>query len=132
MVFNADISDFKQFVIDNNIIGTLAGVCVALAAKDGIQSFVGDIIIPSIVLLLHTLHIDIVKKYLPVNGNGNAQFRVTNFVKSMITFVLIILMTFVFVKFAFGYLLGIGVKKEEENKAAEAAKSKEKFSNLGY
>ena len=49
-----EISKLKQFIVDNNIVGTSAGVCIALATKDGIQSLVGDIIIPSIVILLHT------------------------------------------------------------------------------
>jgi len=95
----------KRFIIDNNIVGTSAGVCIALAAKDGIQSLVGDIIIPTIVMLLKALHIDFLTKFLPVTGKS--QLNVTDFVKQMITFILIIVISFIFVKFAFGYLLGV-------------------------
>ena len=107
---NSDISNLKKFIIDNNIVGTSAGVCVALAAKDGIQSLVGDIIIPAIVFVLRMLHVESLSKYLPVKGNS--PFKVTNFIKEMITFFLIIIISFVFVKFAFGYLLGV---KSEKN-----------------
>jgi large-conductance mechanosensitive channel len=111
MVFNKE--EFKHFIIDNNIIGTSAGVCVALAAKDGIQSLVGDIIIPAIILFLRTLHIDILTKYLPIKGS--TQFKITDFVKQMITFILIVIISFVFVKITFGYLLGINIKKNDIN-----------------
>lgn len=111
------MGDLKHFIIDNNIVGTSAGVCIALAAKDGIQSLVGDIIIPAIVMALKALHIDFLTKYLPVNGK--TQLNITDFVKQMITFVLIIVISFIFVKFAFGYLLGISYTKS--NAAANAA-----------
>ena len=105
MDLNNSINSFKQFVLDNNIIGTSAGVCVALAAKDGIESLVGDIIIPGILFMLYALHIDFLQKYLPIKGN--TQFKVIDFVKQMITFVLIIIVSFVFVQFSFTYLLNI-------------------------
>ena len=60
---------------------------------------------------------DFLTKYLPVNGK--TQLNITDFVKQMITFVLIIVISFIFVKFAFGYLLGISYTKS--NAAANAA-----------
>jgi large-conductance mechanosensitive channel len=137
------MGDLKQFIIDNNIVGTSAGVCVALAAKDGIQSLVGDVIIPAIVLFLHALHIDFLTKYLPVTGK--TQINVTDFIKQFVTFILIIIISFVFVKVAFGYLLGVGYTKSSQtgSSATQAAldaktvgavvsssPSKEKFMNI--
>jgi len=109
------LTKFKQFIIDNNIVGTSAGVCVALAAKDGIEALVGDIIIPILVMLLHALRIDGLSKFLPVNGS--ASLNVTDFVKQMVTFILIIFISFIFVQFAFGYLLGVTttVKEDKSN-----------------
>jgi len=104
---------FKQFIIDNNIVGTSAGVCVALAAKDGIEALVGDIIIPILIMLLHALRIDGLSKFLPVNGS--AALNVTDFVKQMVTFILIIFISFIFVQFAFGYLLGVNTTVKEDN-----------------
>jgi large-conductance mechanosensitive channel len=135
------MGDLKQFIVDNNIVGTSAGVCVALAAKDGIQSLVGDVIIPGIVILLHALHIDFLTKYLPVSGK--AQINITDFIKQMVTFILIIIISFVFVKFAFGYLLGVKYTKTPANTgantgamdaataaSASSSSGKEKFGNI--
>jgi large-conductance mechanosensitive channel len=112
---------FKQFIIDNNIVGTSAGVCVALAAKDGIEALVGDIIIPILVMLLHALRIDGLSKFLPVNGS--AALNITDFVKQMVTFILIIFISFIFVQFAFGYLLGVTttVKEDKSNANSNSA-----------
>jgi large-conductance mechanosensitive channel len=112
------LTKFKQFIIDNNIVGTSAGVCVALAAKDGIEALVGDIIIPILVMLLHALRIDGLSKFLPVNGS--ASLNVTDFVKQMVTFILIIFISFIFVQFAFGYLLGVTTTVKEDNANSNA------------
>jgi len=100
---NNGVGQLKQFIVDNNIVGTSAGVCIALAVKDGIQSLIGDVIAPSFVSLLKTLNIPGLAKYLPVGKELN----IGNFIKQLITFILIIVISFAFVKFAFGYLLGI-------------------------
>ena len=113
------VGDLRQFIVDNNIVGTSAGVCVALAAKDGIQSLVGDIIIPAIVMLLHSFNIDFLTKYLPVNGK--VQLNITDFIKQMVTFILIIIISFVFVKVAFGYLLGVSYTKSSPSGSSSDA-----------
>lgn len=103
---NNSAVQLKQFIVDNNIVGTSAGVCIALAVKDGIQSLIGDVIAPSFVSLLKTLNIPGLAKYLP----AGKQLNIGNFVKQLITFILIIVISFAFVKFAFGYLLGVDTK----------------------
>jgi large-conductance mechanosensitive channel len=137
------INELKKFVIDNNIVGTVAGVCVALSAKDAIQSLVGDIIIPIIVILLRMLHIDFLTKYLPVSGNS--QLKITEFIKEMVTFILIIIISFIFVKIAFGALLGIDLETSSNTTSssgtnntitaatvasASSSNSKEKYTNF--
>lgn len=119
--FNTEVVDLRQFIVSNNIVGTSAGVCIALAAKDGIQSLVGDIIIPAIVMLLHSFNIDFLTKYLPVNGK--VQLNITDFIKQMVTFILIIVISFVFVKVAFGYLLGVSYTNSIPTEAATEAAS---------
>jgi large-conductance mechanosensitive channel len=125
MVLGNGLTDIKQFIISNNIVGTSAGVCVALAAKDGIQSLVSDIIIPSVLLLLNSLHIESLKKYLPSTSTGH--LNINNFIKQMITFILVIIISFLFVKIAFGYLLGI-----PENKYENKAENKEENKTRKY
>jgi large-conductance mechanosensitive channel len=121
---NDSVNELKRFIVDNNIVGTSAGVCIALAAKDGIQSLVGDIIIPTIVIVLKACKIDFLTKYLPVSGK--MQLNVVDFVKQMITFILIIIISFIFVKFAFGYLLGVGYTKSNDNATVAGAASSNK------
>jgi large-conductance mechanosensitive channel len=117
------LDQLKQFIVDNNVVGTSAGVCIALATKDVIQSLVGDIIIPIVIILLHSLHIDLFAKYLPVKGGLN----ITDFIKQFVTFLFITVISFIFVKFAFGILLGIPGKKDAELAAAAASGKKESF-----
>lgn len=124
MVFENGFTDIKKFVISNNIVGTSAGVCVALAAKDGIQSLVNDIIMPSILIVLSSLHIDSLKKYLPTKGA--TKLNVNNFIKQMITFTIIIVISFMFVKIAFGYLLGIPEKTDPKQEVKPEAKQEVK------
>ena len=117
------VDQLRKFVVDNSIVGTSAGVCIALATKDGIQSLVQDIIIPGLVILLHKLHIDSLTKILPIHGK--AQFNILNFINQFITWILIIIISFVFVKFAFEYLLGISGDKNDVAKP-DAVKSDDK------
>lgn len=99
----------KQFVIDNNIVGTSAGVCIALAAKDAIQSFTQDIVMPILVFILRKLHIDYLKKYLP--NSRKSYLDIGSFIKEIISFVLIVVVSFLFIKVAFEYLLNIRITK---------------------
>jgi len=105
MVFENSIENIKKFIIDNNIVGTSAGVCIALATKDSIQSLVDDIIVPAILLLLNSFHIGFIKRYLERNNKNT--LNIMNFIKNFITFILVIIISFLFVNIAFGYLLGI-------------------------
>lgn len=105
MVFENGVENIKKFVVDNGIVGTTAGVCVGLAAKDAIQSFVNDIIVPFILLFINSFHIDFIKRYLDTTGKKH--LNITNFIKNFITFLLIVIISFLFVNLAFGYLLGI-------------------------
>ena len=51
------LDDFNKFIIDNNIIGTCAGVIIALVTKDLILSFVSDIIIPLFIFIfIHNVY----------------------------------------------------------------------------
>lgn len=102
-VSNNFVNQLKQFITDNNIIGTVAGFCVALATKDVITSFVGDVIIPVIHILLKRLHIKYIDTILP---SGDL-FNLTNFIKQFVSWIFILIITFFFITYAFETLLGI-------------------------
>ena len=101
---NAFFEQFKKFISENNLIGTTAGVCVGVVTKDMISSFVGDILIPCVILLFVKLNLKSLTKILPVN----AQLNVRNFLQQFISWLFILIITFVFMKYAFEKLVGVG------------------------
>lgn len=109
---NSGVSQIKKFIMDNNIVGTSAGVGVGLAAKDAIQSLVNDILLPSFVVLFRSLNIESAASFLPVSKK--ADINIISFIKQMITFVLVVTVSFIFVKLAFDYLLGIDTTKKND------------------
>jgi large-conductance mechanosensitive channel len=119
LVVNKDlfIDQLKKFIIDNGVIGTTAGVCIALVTKDLISSLVGDIIIPSFILLLLGLNIKSITNILP----GKSSWDFQNFLKQFISWIMVIIVTFIFIKVSFGMLLGTDkVEKKPETKTKEA------------
>jgi large-conductance mechanosensitive channel len=104
------MNELQQFIIDNSIVGTTAGVCIALVTKDLIASLVGDIIIPGIILLCITLNIRALTKILP----GKSSFDFTNFFKQFISWFFVLIVTFIFIKVSFGYFLNASEKKLEK------------------
>jgi len=135
IVLNSGLSQIKKFIIDNNIVGTSAGVGVGLAAKDAIQSLVNDILLPFFVVVFRTLNIEAASKFLPVGKK--AQLNIISFIKQMITFILVVIVSFLFVKLAFDYLLGVDITKKDVNNVNnnntvknDSTSTKEKFSSL--
>lgn len=122
----------KQFIVSNNVIGTTAGVSIGIVTKDLIVSLVGDIIIPGIILLCFRLNIKSLTKILP----GKSSFDFTNFFKQVISWIFIIIITFVFITYAFEGLLGINSSSSKPSSAAIAAaginKSSAKESFFSY
>ena len=109
----AFLANFQKFIVDNGIIGTSAGVIIALVTKDLITSLVGDIIIPVFIFLFLKLNIKSFTAILP----GNSEFNFTIFFKHLISWIITMFVTFIFIKTAFENILGIkGGKKEEKKK----------------
>jgi large-conductance mechanosensitive channel len=102
--------EFKKFIVDNGVVGTTAGVSIALVTKDVIQSFVGDIILPSFYFILASLNIPKVTKMLP----GKHFIDLTNFMKQIISWILVIIITYLFITITFKSLLGIGTEPVKE------------------
>ena len=113
------LDQFKKFIIDNGIIGTCAGVIIALVTKDLILSLVGDIIIPVFIILFLRLNIKSLTAILP----GNSSFDFTNFLKQLVSWIITMFVTYIFIKTAFEGILGVPSEKKEEKKE----KNKESF-----
>jgi large-conductance mechanosensitive channel len=101
------IEQIKKFIVSNNIVGYTAGVCVALGTKEVIESAVSSVIVPGIILGLLMLDNKFLQAHLPKNVTLN----VNDLVKKFFTWLMLIVMTYVFVKIAFERLLGVSSNK---------------------
>jgi large-conductance mechanosensitive channel len=110
MNFNnaVDLEPIKQFILNNGIIGTTAGVSIGMVTNLLIQSLVGDIIVPIIIFLCLKLNLQWLTNILP----AQTEFSFNKFIKQLISWILTLLISFLFVKTAFEMLLGISHKKE--------------------
>ena len=112
-IFGSNTNKFKEqlqkFILDNGVIGTAAGVSIAIVTKDVIQSFVGDIILPSFYFVLASLKVTKITEMLP----GKRVIDFTNFIKQVISWILVIIITYVFITFAFESLLGVSKEVKE-------------------
>jgi large-conductance mechanosensitive channel len=122
-ISNIDLrSDLQKFIVDYNIVGTMAGVAIALYTKDLILSFSGDIIIPLIFIILAKLNIGWITKMLPLPKN--VKFDFTAFSRNFISWFLGVIITYIFIQITVKYILGIkssddskkDVSKEEPTK----------------
>ena len=129
-------SQFKdelvKFLMENKIIGTVAGVGIALASKDLIQSLVGDIVFPCIYFILMQMHGKYFTKILP----DNTTFNVPNFIKHLISWALILIITYFFVTIVFKMLLGIsddnGDNKKEDKKEDKKEENVQETTREGF
>uniref|UniRef100_A0A6C0D0P1 Uncharacterized protein n=1 Tax=viral metagenome TaxID=1070528 RepID=A0A6C0D0P1_9ZZZZ len=95
--------ELADFITNNGIIGVTSGVVIGLVSKDVILSLVQDIVIPIIVILLLKLKIKKLTAYMPNKDNG---LNITKFISAVITWILAIICTFIFVQYAFVKLIG--------------------------
>lgn len=97
-----DVSAFKQFLLNNNILATTAGVLIAYSAWDFIQSLVGDLLLPGFYYLfvshVLTLSPTMSKVFKPVH-----KLDVSNFVARTLSFLLVIVLTFYTIQYIVGH-----------------------------
>jgi len=101
-----DKKEFIDFVVNNNLMTYSAGVVIGLVSKDLILSLVQDIVIPGILLLFIKLKFDFMTKILP-HKDKKVQINFINFIGCVITWILALFCTFIFVQYTFVNVLGI-------------------------
>ena len=101
----------NKFIIENNVVGTSVGVGIGLATKDVIHSFVSDILFPVFYLLVFKLNIH----YFGKNNNKNV-INYAIFLKQFVTWLVIVIVTFIFVQVSYKILLGINNFKKDDKK----------------
>ena len=92
-----DMKNLKNFLLDNNIIATTAGVLIAYSAWDFIQSFVGDLILPGAYFLFigrFTSNKFVSSVFEPVN-----KLNLPKFFTRLISFIVVITFTFLFIQY---------------------------------
>jgi large-conductance mechanosensitive channel len=91
-----DMSTFKKFLLDNNIIATTAGVLIAYSAWDFIQSFVGDLILPGFYFLFISRFIS--NKFVSSIFEPMNRLNLSQFFTRLISFIVVIIFTFLFIQ----------------------------------
>ena len=116
---NAFRNNMTKFIVDNGIVGTAAGVCIAISTKDVVQSFVNDIIMPTIYYLLITMN----AHYFGKSLTSKHVVDFPHFINQFVSWIFVVIITFLFVKFAFGFLFGANgeVPTSTPDKVATAA-----------
>ena len=124
--------DFKRqlafFISENRIVGTVAGVTIALVSKDVILSLVADVVIPVILIIFMKFKFTVITDFLDAKHKGI--LNITKFISTFITWILAIIITYVFVQYAFIQLIGVSmaakghdVKEAKKNMDDVAANS---------
>ena len=95
----------KDFINSENILGTTAGVTIAISAGNMIQSFVKEIIFPSI---YYVLKYKFGGEFSPINTTNISRFG-----KEFTTFTFVLIFTFIFIKYVLVFLFNI---RQDETK----------------
>ena len=99
--------EFKKFIKDNNVVGVAAGMIIALAAKDLITTIIGNIVVPGLNLFLLTLNFKELSKFLPGKDSVKSRVDFIPFISALLSFILTLVITFLFILYTFNILLGI-------------------------
>ena len=83
---------FKSFIIDNNIATTMAAVTIGFSTGIMIRSLVGDIILPAIYALFVNKINVLSGAFAPIS-----KLNLDNFIKELVTWVMVILFTFIII-----------------------------------
>jgi large-conductance mechanosensitive channel len=102
---------FSSFIVDNGVVGTAAGVSIAIATKELITSFVGDILIPTIYIILIHINKNFVS-FLPTK----TKIEGLQFIHNFTTWFFVIVITYLFVRLFFNNFLGIRKEVKEKSK----------------
>jgi len=103
----------KTFIQSNDIITTISGVTVAVAAGNMIRAFVNEIVFPVFYYLIDTKYNG---DFSPINSKNIAKFS-----KETIAFIFTLIATYVFVKYLLRFMFGDGIIKDTDKAKAAAA-----------
>jgi large-conductance mechanosensitive channel len=106
----------KQFLKNNDVVTTISGVTVAVAAGNMIRSFVNEIVFPIFYYLIKTKYNG---DFSPINAKNIAKFS-----KESMAFIFTLIATYLFVKYLLRFMFQfdgtIKDKKEKNNNSQES------------
>ena len=112
------VSDFKSFIVENNIIATMSAVTVAFSTGTMIRSFVVDILLPAI----YGLFVSKVKvKTLDGAFAPLSKLNLDNFIKEFVTFIFVVITIFLFIYYFFKAWVKPPPKTPTNNASATAS-----------
>jgi large-conductance mechanosensitive channel len=110
-------TDLKSFIFNNNILGTMSAVTIAFSTGTMIRSLTGELILPSIYSIFNS----------STEGfKGLTGLNVSNFMKEFISWLIVILITFVFIDYILKKFIWTPDTKKEEPKKEEPKKEESK------
>ena len=100
-------SSFRDFITQNGIISTTAGITIGFATASFVKSFVADIIMPIIFLILvkATGKVSSTTSGFFAKFLSNKEFLFTNFVSELITWVVIVLTAWLVLDLVYRYVI---------------------------
>lgn len=95
------IVDFREFMLQYNVIGVMVGFACAVTTVALIKSFVADIFIPTIYIVLGKWIIQHLssKAYSKFSELFESPINIDNFIKEFVTWILIIISIYFIIKY---------------------------------
>lgn len=103
MIADLGPSDFKDFLLKNNIIVTAAAITIGIASASFIKSFVSGLLMPLFYLvigklILRNVHDKLYNSVSDIFGD-KADFNVDGFIRELITWVFIVFGAYILMDF---------------------------------
>ena len=109
-------SDLKTFIFNNNILGTMSAVTIAFSTGTMIRSLVGELILPSIYSIFNSG---------TAGFTGLSGENVSKFIKEFISWLIVILITFIFIDYVLKKFVWTPEQSKNEQPIKEDSKKKE-------
>ena len=101
------MSSFKDFITNNGIIATTAGITIGFATATFVKSFVADVVLPVFFLLLvkGTGKVSSSTSRFFSKSLSNKEFLFTNFISEFVTWILVVLAAWLILDLVYKYLV---------------------------
>lgn len=104
--------DFKDFLVNNNILTVMAAVTIAFSTGLMMRSLVGNIILPGLYQAIFKKGSPWLESFSPISAG-----KVSDFIKDAVSWVFVILFTFLLIEYVIRrWLLKIPYKKPDDKK----------------